>query len=372
MVSPFEQKLFEKLALVEDPEARALIRVDLAVYWARVGDEAAAERERQDLRREFGDARSPRVSIGIMILEALQAYYSRLDPGARDRLMRASLLSKSFKDAGLIAQTSSWLAHIELNGARFDLMVKELKVAVEAAAKLDGSSDFTRCRIALTLGDANLIVGRLTASQAWYDVARREANEVGDHAAVGAMTYNRAALRVARARFEDVAKIESGIDRSLLRLDVESAVNYQSAARLRSLEHLLSTAKASLLIYQGRYADAIPIIEPLLASPEVAQKSAQRFLLEADLALALVETGRLEAARQGIASLAESINDGTSIPSDDFALIASSVSKALSCLNQDDEAGSWRTSVLRAVDEHNAVCAGLADQLLQFSPPSAV
>ena len=366
MPSPFEQRILDRLGTERNPEVRALLRVELACYWARVGEEHSAEQERQALRHEFANARSPRISILVMVLEALQAYYGSLDPAARDRLLRANLLSKSFKAYDLIALTSAWLAHVDLNQARFDSAVSELHTAIDAVAQLSDGVESIRCRIALTLGDANLLVGRVQTSQEWYESARLDAVAIGDHAGVGAMTYNRAALRVARARFEDVAGLDSGIDRTLLRLDVDTAVNYQSAARLKSLEHLLATSKASQLVYQHKYSEALPVIETLLGTPAVTARSAQRRLLQADLALALASVGKLEEASRALHQFVNPEAGDLPIPADDAAVMARSAALAFAQTGSHDEAQAWHERANLACHDHSLVCESLGTKLQEF------
>lgn len=372
MISPLERRLFAALDAATTPEHRAPLLAELAGYWARVGDADRAERARLDLRREFGDYRSPHISVLIMVLEALQAYYGDLSPNARDRMLRASLLSKGFRDPRLIALTSAWMAHIELNHARFDSMVAELKRALQALEEVHSERGFAPCRIALTLGDANLMAGLPVVAQSWYDVARREANEMGDHAAIGAMTYNRAALRVARARFDELAGVDSGIDRSLLRVDVDSAINYQTAAQLRSLDHLLTTARASLLILQCQFEEAAAVIPQLLTSEAVPNPSVQRLLLEADLALAQAKVGQLEGARQHLESCVQDYSKATLIPTDDQCLIASSVCEAAKLCGMPNVYEPWVAQLAGAVERHSELCSGLVGKLSCFPLPALV
>ena len=370
MKSPLERRLIAALDAATSPDQRALLLAELGGYWARAGEADRAEKARITLRNEFGDYRNPRVSVLTIVLEALQAYYGELSPYARDRMLRASLLSKGFRDPGLIALTSAWMAHIEFNHARFDSMVLELTCANQALQDLSLDRGFAPCRIALTLGDANLIAGLPSVAQSWYDIARREANAIGDHAAIGAMTYNRAALRVARARFDDLAAVDSGIDRSLLRVDVDSAINYQTAAQLKSLEHLLTTARASLFILQGRFDEAASVIPQLLKAEEVPNPSVQRLLLEADLALAFAKLQRFEEARKYVESCAKTYADVISIPDDDQCLIASSVSEAARLCGLLDVCKPWAAQLAGAVERHAQLCAKLAEKLTNFPPPA--
>ena len=364
MTSPFVTKLVAELNRTVDPEAKAILRAELGCYWARVGEFDEVERLRQDLRREFGDARSARVSILIMVMEALQLYYKELSPGARDRMLRANLLSKGFREPALIARTSAWMAHMELNSARFDAMISELRTTLES---MQPGDDGTECRVSLVFGDACLIAGLPLESQAWYERARRAANRLGDHAAVGAMTYNRAALRVARCRYERLMARDGSIDTSLLRLDVESAINYQSVARLRSLDHLLKTTKVGLLLIQENCLEAIPYIEDLLTSTEVAQDSAQRLLLMADYSFALASTGMINEAVNRLNTVLEKLT--RSVPTDDHCLILASLRSAASLCNIEEMRIDLGHRLHEALAKHESITEELRGKLLAFDVP---
>lgn len=364
MTSPFAKKLLSDIGAAADSELKAILLAELGCYWARIGEFAESERIRQELRRDFGAAQSVRVSILIMVLEGLQLYYRDLSPKARDRMARASLLSKGFHEQGLIARTSAWMAHIELNGARFDSMIVELRTSFSAMTSGD---DATECRLALVLGDACLIAGLPAESQAWYEKARRAANRLGDHAAVGAMTYNRAALRVARCRYERLSTENAHLDTPLLRLDVESAINYQSVARLRSLEHLLTTTKVGLLMIQEDLGKAIPLIETLLSSSDVAQQSAQRLLLMSDYALALATAGEIEAAEYQIDSVLVALS--SAVPTDDRCLIFCSLRDAAALCKRGSQRTDLDNELAVAVAKHESIISNLRVKLLEFDTP---
>lgn len=364
MTSPYVTKLLSDIKAAPNSEAKAVFSAELGCYWARVGEFAEAERIRQELRRDFGNARSVRVSILTMVLEGLQLYYKDLSPGARDRMLRASLLSKGFQEQELIARTSAWMAHFELNGARFDSMISELRTSLEAMTPADSA---TTCRVSLVLGDACLIAGLPGHSQSWYEQARRAANQLGDHAAVGAMTYNRAALRVARCRYERLSTGSLRVELPLLRMDVESAINYQSVARLRSLEHLLTTTKVGLMMIQESWASAVPLIESLLASNDVAQKSAQRWLLMSDHALSLAAIGKTDDASIQLDAVLADLP--AKIPTDDICLILRSLRDAALLCRRQSESADLDSKLKEAIANHESITDQLRAKLLEFQTP---
>lgn len=362
MNSPLVTRLISDLAATTDIRRRALVSAELGRYWARVGEFEEAERIRLELRRDFGDGHDVRVSILIMVIEALQLYYRDLSPHARDRMARACLLSKAARDQWLIALSAAWMAHIEFNHNRFDSMVLELATSWAA---MDSQNPEAECRAAIVLGDAFLFVGQTDLSQGWYERAHRAAVRQGDRAAIGAMTYNRAAFRVARARFDRICSPECALDLSLLRLDVESAINYQLVARLRSLDHLLTTTRVGLLMLQERFDEALSPIEETLASPGLPQGSAQQALLHADYALCLAKVGRESEATRHLG--AEAFSRCLALEADDRCLALASLLDASKIVTIVSPEVDFGVELADAVSQHQSFAADLFLKLERFA-----
>lgn len=363
MDSPYESKTLASIEREPDSEKRALLRLELACYLARVGHLERSENIRQQTRAEFGDGRNARVSIMIMLLEAIQHYYRDVSPLARDWLLRANLLSKAFQEKRLVALTSAWLALVELNRADFVSMGRCLEIGL---SEMTPGDDLVEVRIALVLGDAFLLAGKSEQSQHWYERARLAATRLGDRAALGAMTYNRAALRLARCRFEALRPGKTRVDYPLLTLDFESAFNYQRIAQLRSLDYLLSIVRVGLLMVKEEYSGAIPTIEDLLASPELRLNIAQRTLLTADLSLCLASLGRLDEARRLMPVDIERLS--VEVPSDDLAIALGSIRSAQRICDMPEEAITARRLQV-SVANHERVStelAGILEPLREF------
>jgi hypothetical protein len=339
-----------------------MLLAELGSYWARTGEFELADRARQDLRRDFGDGRSLSVSILIMLLEAHLLYFRELSPLARDRLARASLLSRAANARNLIALTSSWMAHLEFNQAQHDAMVEQISLCIDS---LTSENKAAECRISLVLGDSFLYVGNRKRSQAWYERARRAANDLGDHAAIGALTYNRAALRVARSRIEML--FDDGgaeVDLIQLRLEVESAINYQRVARLVSLDHLLSTAKIGALLLASDFGSALNLVSELLSSGQVPEKSAQEMLLVADKALALGRLGSVDECKQVLASFP--YVELSTLNPDDKAVALNALATAWSECGDQGRAEETRAQAVMAAAEHRSRTARLEANLDRF------
>jgi hypothetical protein len=95
------------------------------------------------------------------------------------------------------------MAHIDFNENRYEGMAANLLNCAGMLLADDGSAE---CRASLVLGDAFLFAGDAATSKLWYANAQRCATKSGDHAGIGAMTYNRAALRVSTARFGNLRR----------------------------------------------------------------------------------------------------------------------------------------------------------------------
>lgn len=367
MTSPLVQRLITSIERCKDTEERACYVAELACYWARVGEFEEAERLRTELRRDFGDCRSVRVSVLIMCIEALLMYFRELNPLARNRMAGANVLSTAASDSRLTALTSAWMAHIDFNLNRFETMASAIAVCLSTIDADDVTAD---CRVSLVLGDAFLFVQALSPSNAWYARARAAASRVGDHAAIGALTYNRAALHLAAARLKSLDQPLPVQDVSLMLAEVQSAINYQTIARLRSLDHLLQTLTVGALLLQERFGEALLKIREVLQLTDVPPHSAQRALLQADLALALASTGQTAMAVQAIESLLDTKID--SFGADDRGVIWSSIHRASLVCGVTDKLPRYISEINAAIAQHNETVAGLAILLLPFEQTPSV
>jgi len=295
MTAPYVKRLVAQIDSSADVASRAMFTAELACYWARVGEFEEADRLRLELRSVYGDGRDVRVSILIMCIEGLLLYFRELSPSALDRLARARLLSVASGNKSLIALTSAWLAHIHFNGNRYVEMSDAIRICLNA---LEASNLPAVCRVSMLLGDAYLYCGNAEVAQTWYDRARGAALKLGDQAFVGALTYNRSALRVFVARLDSVVATQSADYVRLLAGEVQSAINYQAVARLRSLDHLLATSRVGVLMLQRNFSLAKPEIESLLSSGEVKPLTSQASMLKADLAQCFAELKSADSSDQ--------------------------------------------------------------------------
>lgn len=347
MVSPLVDRLEVAFQATSDPIERAVLSAQIACYQARVGEFDDAERRRNGLRKEFGDGHSARVSILIMCLEGLLLYFKDLDRNARDRLLRANLISVACRERALMAFTAAWLAHIDFNLGQYDSMAREIANCNEVIDADDGTA---ACRVALVLGDAFSYARQQESARRWYEHARQIASRIGDQAAVGAITYNRAALHVAAARIGGLTSKQDLEDISFANAEVRSAVNYQALAGLSSLDHLLRSASIGVMMLEERYQDASIAIADVIASSSAPSESAELALLYADQARCLAQLGRSDLANE-TALRAKAIRTDR-FDADDRALIFDALGRFHAAAGEDVEAAKFSARVKAALKEH--------------------
>ncbi|MBI5721788.1 MAG: hypothetical protein HZC37_29295 [Burkholderiales bacterium] len=339
----------------------------LAACRARLGDFETAEAEISKLRSEFGDGRNGRVSIMIMCAEAQLIYYKSLGEQARDRMMRAQLLSVAGRDAELSALTSAWLAHICFNLHRHEEMMRSAKTCLDTISKEDHEA---ASRLALTLGDAFYAAEQPEVGNRWYAKAHEHAIKLGDHSTIGALTYNRAAMGTFIAR---VRAADSSVDaETVTRLagEVRTAINYQAIAQLTSLQALLDYSLASVHILAGKHAEAAVILDQMVAHGPSTSPIDRSPALLCDLALCLARSNRLEEARERVVSLPlKQLSACT--PDDQVVALAALAEAARTCgLSSEQTAAQEALSAARL--EHRAAVTALRSSLAGFGDATAL
>ena len=363
--SPLANRLLASIEKAIDLDEGAIHVANLACYLARIGEFDKAEALRVQLRDGYGKGSNVRVSILIMTLEGLLLYFKSLNPDARDRFARAELLSKSFGQHHLVALTSAWLAHVDFNLCRFESMAASLSTALTYIAHDDGSAE---CRVSLVLGDAFLFCNRASESQAWYERARRAYTVLGDQASIGAITYNRAALRASNLRLASLSGPIEPAHISAIDLEVNSAVNYQAIVRSLSLDHLLRAARVGVKMIEGKFLEADSEINQLLIAATVPDGSAEKIMLLADRAECRAQLGDQLIAGSSLDEV--HAFDVESFAPDDRALVFNSMSNAYGLMGRDTLRDECRRQSAKALIEHGAVTHRVSGLIDRFSDPN--
>src|SRR5262245_58173379 len=100
--------LNRQIAQAPNAATRGAFEARKAGYLARVGTFDEAQTLIAALRQEFGDGRSPAVSIWVMLAEGLLHTFREMSDEGADRIMRANALARMTRDRELISTTSAW------------------------------------------------------------------------------------------------------------------------------------------------------------------------------------------------------------------------------------------------------------------------
>jgi hypothetical protein len=261
-VSPLLKRLEAQLSEERDPYRRAEFCATRACYLARVGSFQEARLEVAEVRKTFGDGRSGRVTVLLMLAEALVQHFGDLSISAADRVARALLLSKAMRDRELIALTSAWMGYFQFEKSDYEVSLRSIAESMENA----GSQDHAAIsRSAIVLLNTHALCGDWVSSQHWFLVGREHAVAEGDQASIEALFHSKAVFGVAWLRAE---RCQSEVDPAALtrsRQEIASARNLQHLTRINALEDYIELADAMLSSIESRYEAALAKLQELEA-----------------------------------------------------------------------------------------------------------
>ena len=363
MTAPCISRLDSLISQAKTDVERARLLAEKGCYLARIGEVLEAKSIRQMLREKFGDGRDLGVSVRIMVLEGVLSYYQNLGPEAGDRIMRAKVLSVASGDRELISLTAAWLSHIQYFNDKYDAAIDSARLAIDNICNEQWQ---THIRVGLLFGDMHLLVENHEASKRWYELARNAAVRYGDQAAIGAITYNRASLRVFNLRVSLALGYPiSDSDISFADAENRSSTNYQLVAGVTSLEHLLSSSRISVQVIRRQYVEARDALIEVLKGDNVPISYSYRRVLISDLVLCNAALGSSSAAADQLNILVSmGIHD---LPIEDSLILQSTIGLAVSLdssLSTEVLSGCDLASIrIRFLQQRTDLAAALASHL---------
>ena len=257
-MSPFLLRLAHEWENARTVHERGEIEARRAGYLARTGDFDGAKSGITKLRKIYADGHDGKISIWIMISEALILHFEKVDLGALDRLMRAQLLSKMLGDRKLEAISSAWKAHIEFEHSMFDAMFDSLRAAINAS---DSNDDDAHSRIANIVCKTATLCGYEDIARLQFKIGRAHALKESDQASIEALQHNKAAFRLARLRSLFCLGETHLSELDEVRTEISTAKSLQNLTGIKALSAYIDLCQARLLIIEGRFPRAVEALQ---------------------------------------------------------------------------------------------------------------
>lgn len=252
------QSLAEAVESAGSRADRDEARISWACCAARYGRIEEARAVHDELRSKYQIHSSPRITIGLMILESVILYYSAREASSLDRARRAYLLAEALSQADLAGIAASVAAHYAFSFGDHDTLRRSLSTCFQRYSSLD---EVGRARSALVLADGLQFTGDSRAAEIWYQRSRRHALLVHDHATMSAIEFNRLALGLSRERAEYfLARGDRARDRRRWETELESVRSFHAGVMNESLIELLSVC--TILVHQviGNFGAAAQLL----------------------------------------------------------------------------------------------------------------
>ena len=265
----------------------------IAVILARLGRSDEAKAKVTALRENYGDWRSGRIHVWIMLSEAIIDWYVNLSSQALDRITRVQVLSGAMRYLEMHAIASAWKAHIQFEISDFDGMLRSIDLAYQSKTEENGEAN---SRLAIVLCNAFALCGDLTSAQHWFGKGRSYALAEGDQASVEALQYNRAVLSLTSARADScINLLESGRVRAVRR-EIDSSRNLHLLTRISALANHLHLAEARLLILECEFERAEHALAAVRNEAPFASYHFSQFAIDLDVSYCRFRRNLIESA----------------------------------------------------------------------------
>lgn len=330
----YREKLLRSLAASGASMAFRCVDLRVAAYLARKGELDTARRIIAEIREEYRHAVVAQIFVEINYAEGVVDYFERGPAAAVDKLSRSLALTVAVgEDFGTVPLVCGWLAACYRQMGRWSDMGRMLERALSSITDL-GSEGF--CRTAIVVGDVLQEVAEYAEARYWYDCARRTANLLSDDTAVGAILYNRAALRLFNVRLDRGFDLGEALKEWRIDLEAASAENYTQYIGEHSIEWVFNLLKGQLKLLEGDYLHAALLLRGSEGSEySLVGWPAVEALRNADLTLAKVRSGGFSAQdiEGEIERISAGIKSGRGLSNGDMALCFRSLAAAAHSVN---------------------------------------
>lgn len=296
-MSKYLSDLDAEISRTTDDARRGELTARKAAYLSRLGSFDQAQALLQNLRTQFGQGQSTRVSIWLMLAEGLLHTFRDLSDEGADRIMRANVLAGATRDRGLIAATSAWRAFTQSERSEFKGMTRSLN---DAFANSDSHDHEVLARLYMVLANARTSLGERAAAHELYMLSRHHALECGDQATIDALIYNKAAFALAWLRAQWALGKEEPDSLSQLRVELKSAKAYQQMVGVSAFSNFVHLSEARLLMLAQEYEAAINALVAVRSMQPFARYNFHESLVDLEIGYCLSQLNRQQEAEDQV------------------------------------------------------------------------
>jgi len=362
LAGKFEEDIFS----AKNEEERWAGRLRLAGYWARTGRLDAASQVILEARGALGAGPPARVLALLNLTESLIEFHESRLSTAIDKVRRGIAIGQAGRGLeDVVALGAAWGAHYYRNMGHWKDLTRSVALCLET---IPGRGNEASARIALVLADSLLEIGRVKASESWYQFSRSAALDCGDDALIASLIHNRGVLRVYFARLRELTGEPLNVEECLYLMEESSARNYNAYTRNESMLWMLDLLRGQLLTMAGQYEEALEAhagVDDVFLLPGWPHLKAIR---EADAAYCLAKLGGDAAEANRHAASAQSAVDVLR-DSGDAALVAFRLASALDLLGESEAARRMRGIQSKKCFEYLTYCRTNSELLASCLEP---
>lgn len=293
-------RLERELQAATHPDQRAELLARMSAYLGRVGRFKEARDNIDALRKIYGDGRSGRVTVWIMLAEGMVHLFKDLSPMAMDRITRALMLGQAMRYAPIVGLAAAWKAHLEFQSGDYESMVRSLNLSAASAAQADLDAV---TRTSIVLCNCYMLCGKRDVSHSWFMHARERAVKNGDQASLEALIYNRAAFLTTWLRAENCINPVGMDELARVRLEIASARNFQDLTGIAALTVHIHLWDARLHLLEGDFSGAIAKLSAIREELPPDEYSFSQAFIDLEICYAKAMSDRVSEAATMYASL---------------------------------------------------------------------
>lgn len=254
-MSRYEVGLLDRISVQSDLSSRWILILRLAAYRAKKGEISMARQEIAKIRSSAAALGNAQLLAHINFAEAICEFFEFGAEAGLVKIRRSQALCAGCPEGddlpGLVA---AWGASFYRILENWDGLNESFSRLVEARYFHSGE---VRCRLSLTIADCLQELRNYSLADKWYEVARHESLLLGDETVLGAVLYNKSAIRVFNVRIDETRGEHTDLIKCDFALQAASAENLAHYTRDTAMPWVFDMLAGQLMLLRGDFEGAL-------------------------------------------------------------------------------------------------------------------